>query len=435
MISVQDVLNTLNQRPSNVEESERLLNMLKVGAEAEKASAEIDKLEHEARRAEQEANKAAVDASLAKRQMRLQLISTLVAPLVPIAALLTVVATLYSSHQTLLEARRTEERKAVEAAKEKEQQEWESFASAFNDGGLERVLTRPSLILKLTRYSKMPEYRKQVALLSRSSFAAMKSSDTFKEAWSSIFGEVDDDNFDAVVFIAKSHRRTYEELVAECGKIDVPYDKLPEYKAYMLFRSVGPCVNALNRNAVLQAYASDPELAKKVVDLKDRTLSESIMVHLLSEAISVYLRSKANIGSGSKELDLSSITFNNANLDNVDFSKMRLSQTDIYISSVKGSLLTAPSERMTSYFRGTAWWEAGAIDQRTLGTLVANSYPGSAVQNINRSGQPADMFISEADYRKEIERLCTSKAPACSPACIKYGTEVPAKMPDTCSAQ
>lgn len=429
MVSVEDILGSLSQ-PSDSADAERLLNMLKVGAEVQKANAEIGKLEHEAKKAEQEASKAAVDAALASRQMRLQLISTLVAPLVPIAALLAVVATLYSSHQTLSETRSSDERRTREAAKDKEKLEWETFATTFNEGGLERVLTRPSLILKLSSYSKLPEYRKQLVLLSRSSFATMSSSDTFRETWSSIFGEVSDENFDTAVFVAKTHRRSYEEAVSECGKIIVPPDKFPEYQQ---FKSFGPCINALNRDAVIELYADEPETAKKVGLLKDRTLSESTIVYLLSEAISSYLRKNSGASPGGKELDISSMTFNNANLSNVDFSKMRLLQTDFFLSDVQGAILTAPTDKMTYSFRGTAWWEAAAIDQKVLGWLVANSYPGSSPQSFSRTGQAVTVAISEDQYRKEIGRLCTSQAPVCSPSCIKYGAEAPAKMQEVCS--
>jgi hypothetical protein len=84
---IQSLLMRLKDN-NDLTELERTLNLAKLHSE-------IQKLDSEKRKADEDAKKSAVDASLASKQLRHSLISSMLAPLVPLTSLATVIVTLY----------------------------------------------------------------------------------------------------------------------------------------------------------------------------------------------------------------------------------------------------------------------------------------------------------------------------------------------------
>jgi hypothetical protein len=113
---------------------------------------------------------------------------------------------------------------------------------------------------------------------------------------------------------------------------------------------------------------------------------------------------------------LKAISFTGVDLSEVDFSGFDLTETVLDSVTLKQAKLTPRAFGPALDIRYSAWWEASEIDPKALGLLIANHYPYTVPSEIYPSGD-----VEESTYRKEIERLCKPRRPACEPDSLIFG--------------
>jgi hypothetical protein len=407
-------------RPTDADNAEKSLTLLKLAAEAEKLEAEVDKAKHEARKIE-------VDASLASRQLRLSFLSAMTSQLVPLAALLTVAVTFYGSYQQSQQVRILEAAKVAADQAAQERLAWETFKGDFDRVSADDLYKRPTFVARLKAFVASGKHSSEVFDISRPLLGDLTSKSAFVEIWANTYKTVNSDNFANVIYIARTQRNRWFKIMQDCSIIPIPPNtSLSDNDAQGW--GMGPCFTGYRRNDVLQAYADKPELTKKIMELREQVIGTDSIIPFLSDAISAYLREDAK--TGVKQYDLSEITFSGSKLDGLDFSKSNLNQSRFFRTSVAGAILTGERSQMTNEFQETAWWEAAAIEESVLRDLITYAYPGSSTQRFYAVWSS----LTEDVYRRHIARLCTSRAVWCDKTCVRFGPSTE-PLTETCTSR
>jgi hypothetical protein len=400
-------------------DAEKLLSLFKLGAEAEKLEAEKNK-------ATQDAAKVAIDATLAAKQLGLSYLSTLTSQLVPLAALLTVAVTFYGSYQQNKQTREAEITKLAYEEQTRQRLEWEAYKNSFDNLSADDQYKKPTFVSRLKIFIASGKYASEISDIRTPLLGDFTNKSGFLEVWSNTFKELNEDNFQQVIDVARAQKNKYNRALLECGLIPIPPNSaIPIQKPWA---ALGPCVNSYPSELVAQAYNDKPELSKRVSVLRDQAFGQTYIMGFLSEKIGAYVKATST-AKNPKPYDLSEINLGGVNLDGVNFSKMNLSQTKFYQSSIKGAVLSLPTNKSSYDFQGTAWWEVASIDQTVLRFLIANSYPGSA-QHLYAA--PAFEAITEDRYKALVQGLCENKSGWCDKSCIKYDSSK--EVPPICSA-
>jgi hypothetical protein len=399
-VAAESIIGSLKER-SDDSQAERVLNMLKTNAEIEKYRAEKEK-------AEQDAAKARIDRTIAPKSLRLQYFTALLTPLVPLASILAVMATVYNTDQTNKQTRQLDHDKVERA-------QWDDYAKKFDNNSADALYRTPTFMLELSGWAAVPAYKKKVLFLSKALLSRISTYDAFIDVWKLLYEPLSDETFKDVVAIDKAHAETYDKVIDQCRKFKLP-------AALRAIRPVsgfwGICdPSSVNRRDLDDALGDAPD-HESILAAYDRTVDELRILDFASDKIAKFLKDQSPVGNP-KAYDVSFVTFRSANLDNVDFSKIKTDLTRFFISSVKGAVLTAsPPNRFTNDFIETDWWDAAKIDQAALSDLVDSSYPGSTSNPTFDS-----LTISKPDYLAKVKGLCTSQLPACSSDKLKYGPE------------
>ena len=399
--------------PAN--DAERNLNLLKIAAETEKLEAEKNKAKHEA-------DKIEIDASLASKQLRLSFLSTLTSQLVPLAALLTVGVTFYGAYQQNKQARIAEVAKAGLEEADRERRDWETFKGDFDRLSADDLYKRPTFIARLKAFVSSGKHASEISDISRPLLGDLTSKSAFTEVWANTYKNVNSNNFDSVIHVARAQRNKYFNIGQDCGGIPIPPNTIDVDRSWV---ALGPCYVGYSRDAIARAYADKPDLAKRVLEWRDQITGVNSIILFLSEQIAAYLKQASN--DGPKERDMSEIILYATNLDGIDFSKTNLNQTRFYLTSLKGAVLTGQTSQMSYDFPGTSWWEVASIDQAVLHYLIMNSYPGSDAQRYSSKNSSP----KEDEYRQAVRRLCMNQSAWCDKACVKFGASAD-PVPGSC---
>jgi len=379
-----------------------------------KLHSEIQKLDSEKRKADEDAKKSAVDASLASKQLRHSLISSMLAPLVPLTSLATVIVTLYIANTQTHVARDQAREKITEDRAIREEANWKAFEDDLNKSSADALYAAGTFVSRLRTFDASGNHRLQLSDINKQFMARLNSEYAFKDMWKIAIKNTTEENFETVVELARGKRYQFDRIVNDCAEIKVPPGKLPED---LLWNYLGACSPKYTQEELSKAIP-DPSLQRKISTLKESMNSVSSIQWFLGQEISNFVKKTSTIEKGGKPYDLSNVLFQGADFDGVDFSQMNLSQTVFASSTVNDAVLTAKS--MTYDFRGTPWWEAYIIDQAILPWVITYYFPYNPGMQL-----PGGYKITADEYRAKINRLCTEKMIACSRECLRFGQNKP----------
>jgi hypothetical protein len=389
-----------------------------------KTQAEIDKIT-------EETIKVRVDAALAPRLMRLQYRTAFYSTLVPLASILAILATVYTSNQTNRQLQDAETKKLQQEADLKDQDRWLKFEERFNNSTkADDLYKQPTFVLEFSSYARSAKFRENTLFLSKWLLGNVTTIDAFTELWSFLYEPLKTEQLPAVVAIDKTHLDAAFASVDKCKTFQLPASL---QKAADPFSYAGPCNASYTKADLSKAYPKDDPNLPRILALMDRTGNENLILDFVSRKISDLLRKTSPIGSP-QSYDLSNVAIRYSNVDGVDFSNANLANVSFFYATVKDAVFApTPPNTMTTDFFLTPWWKAAQIDPQTLAFLVANKYPNSDDEQFSADIPSVGLTISEDAYRADIKRLCKNNAPFCAPACIKFGRK-PKPVPDTCSA-
>ena len=413
---IQSLLTNLKDN-TDLATLERTLNLAKLHSE-------IQKLDSEKRQADEDAKKSAVDASLAAKQLRHSLTSSMLAPLVPLTSLATVMVTLYIANLQTQASRDQAREKTIEDRAIREEANWRAFEDDLNKSSADALYATGTFVSRLRAFDAGGNRKLQLKDLNKQFMARLSSDAAFIDMWKIAIRDTNADNFETIVDLARGKKYQFDRITAECAGIKIPPRTLPEDPFWSYLGACSPRYT----QAELQKAFSDPSLQRTVSSLRESMNSVNSIQWFLSTEIADFLRQTSTKDKGGKPYNLSNIAFINANLDGVDFSQMNLSQTLFFSSSVNGAVLTAKSQ-MTFDFRGTPFWEASVIDQAILPWLITYHFP------YNPTDQwPSGYKITLEEYSGKISKLCTGQMLACSQGCLRFGQNAVSIAAEKCAA-
>jgi Pentapeptide repeats (8 copies) len=412
---IQSLLTRLKGN-TDLAQLERTLNLAKLHSE-------IQKLDAEKRKADEDAKKSAVDASLASKQVRHSLTSSMLAPLVPLTSLATVIVTLYIANTQTHVARDQAREKSIEDRLIREEASWKAFEDDLNKSFADALYATGTFVSRLRTFDASDSHKLQLKDINKQFMARLSSDSAFKDMWKIAIKNTTEDNFETVVDLARGKKYQFDRIVADCAEIKIPPGTLSED---IVWNYLGACSPKYTQEEISTAI-SDPSLQRRVSTLRESMNSVSSIQWFLSLEIGNFLRKTSTREKGGKPYDLSNVTLHGADFDGVNFSQMNLSQTVFSTSTVNGAVLTAKT--MTYDFRGTPWWEADIVDQAILPWLITYHFPYNPAEQL-----PSGYKITADEYQAKIGRLCTEKMIACSQGCLRFG-QTQASMPvETCAA-
>lgn len=378
-----------------------------------KTTAEIEKMVVEKNKLAEDAKKVAVDASLAARQVRATQLSAIFAPLVPIASLLTVVATLLISNQQIHTSAQQALQKSEEDKAAREEASWNSFKTDLDKSSPDQLYSSATFVARLKAFYASGHHDAELGDIIKKLMLGVSSASAFKELWQIQIKSVNAGNFDSVLEVARAKKQAWDEVQTDCRQTPIPAGSLPED---LQWANLGACSPKYSNDDLRKAF-TDPVALKSLLTLKASMLNTSGVQNFLSQKISDYLREAYNKDKGARELDLSNILFGWANLKDVDLSKADLNQTTFGSTILEGAILTPKID--TYQFGDSTWWDAEKVAPSMLPYLVYYSYPRGANALL-----PSGYSISREKYVTNVKKLCTSNMKICSnDYCIRYGTE------------
>jgi hypothetical protein len=408
-----DLLLSQLKSPNSVEDAEKILA-------AAKTASEIRKLEAERIKAEQEAEKAKTDRQIAPRQLRYSFLGIIFGTLVPIASLGTVIVSLYNTReQTRLTLEQTIEKAEQDAAARNETR-WEAFEDKLDSAkGAEVLYSSPTFVARLRQFARDSRHSDDLREISKRLMLGLETSfPAFQDIWNLQIKDVTADSLQTAIELAKGAKSKNDQVVDDCKLITTlkPLTGDPIWTSY--FGVCSPQSSNDDIRSVLDK--SQLEQAMKLRGLRNDTASVQTLVSL---KLSDYLRKNYSTRDGAADIDLSSITFVNSDLDGVNFGKANLLQAVFDRTTLNGANLATDS--FTYDFRGSTWWDAAVINQTVLPWLIGNNYPYSLGEVL-----PQNYVVSLDQYKNDIERLCTSKMPICRPECLRFGAAAPPSPPE-----
>ena len=410
--AIESALTNL-KNSADLGEVERALNVIKI-------QSEIQKIDTDRIKAEQDTKKVAIDASLASKQQRHALLGSMVAPLVPLASLLTVIVTLFVSNQQIHITRNQALQKAEEDKIIREEANWKAFEDDISKSEPDVLYSSGVFASRLRGFSLIERRKLQLFDITKHFMIGLSSASAFQDMWKIAFKETNANNFDDVVELARAKKQQFDRLAADCNAIRFSSSSLAEDTTW---KYLGLCSPKYSVEDLVKENL-DSDTLQKVLSLKESTTHISTVQQFLGNQIADYIRVSSNKQNGVKDFDISNMSFVYANFDNVDFSKANLTQTILSTCSINGAILTPKA--VTYAFPGTPWWEVDSIDQKSLPYLLTYYYP-----EIPSVIYPTDYKITREQYERKIGKLCIGDKIFCSSKCLRFGS-APSSIPPEC---
>ena len=416
---VDTLLNTVISKLKPDDADAKTFETLKAAFEIEKARAEAGKTHADTAKVE-------LDTTLAKRQMRIAILSAMFAPLVPLASLLTVVVTLLVSAEQTRNANQLAIQKATDDKAAREEANWRAFQDEMDKSAQsspDKLFSTPTFLSKLRTFAASSKYSKEVSDIEFQLMSTVSSDIAFKQLWQLRFTDTNASNLSQVIDLARAKKHQFDSVSVDCKQIKIPANALPRDPTWSY---LGACSPRYSIDDLLNGL-TDATTVKSAISLRAAIQDLSSTEGFLSNQIGNFIRTYSNKKTGARQLDISNIVLTNVDLEDVDFSLMNLSQTTIFYSRLRGANLLSTA---TTYdFRGSTWWDADKIDQKILPYLIANLYP-----NNPDAIYPSGYQIAKDQYVSAISKLCTGQLKICSASCLRFGSE-PAPTAPECQLQ
>jgi hypothetical protein len=349
-----------------------------------------------------EAEKSASDTRNARRQLRLQVISSLSAILVPVVSLLALVGTIYIQGQQLKETQ-------AQNRTQQEDTQWRDFLNSLSkspDVFDSDVTVAP----RLRSFFHSTRYGDQARDISIRLMGRLTNAAGFRELYDLAFANVTPDGFSQILGIEREITATANDIESECANLTGHYN-LPAEADH------GLCTLAIP----VQDFTkfTGPEFPTRVLKLRQALQGSYAVEEFISPKIASYLRENYSVGAATPErrpLDLAQIVLANTELLNVDLSNADIQGTRFQNVNLSGSDLRTTRYLGVSFFV-SSWWDVKTIDQSLLDLLIEYQYPFfSPSFKYAPSLEP-----TRNHYSARIAELCQPMRAACKPENLKFG--------------
>jgi len=268
-----------------------------------KAAFEIEKARAEASKTNADTAKVELDTTLAKRQLRIAVLSAMFAPLVPLASLLTVIVTLIVSSEQMRSANQLAIQKAADDKTAREEDTWKKFQDQIDNKLPDQLLSEPSFLSRIRGYASSDKYSKDLSDIEFQLMSLVSSDIAFKQLWRLRYTGTDQSNITQVLDLARAKRQQFDKTAVSCGQIKMPTTVPKDAWSYY-----GACSPKLSLDDMSSAL-TDPATLKAAITLKASLQDLGTTLNFLSGEISNYIKTQSNKTTGPKKLDISNVLF------------------------------------------------------------------------------------------------------------------------------
>ena len=227
-----------------------------------------------------EAEKSGSEAKNARRQLRLQSITSFSSILVPIVSLLALVGTIYIQGQQL---RETQQQNSAQL----EDTQWRDFLTTLR-ASKDLFESDVTVAPRLRSFFHSTRYGDQAKDISIYIMGRLTSPAGFEDLYSIAFGDVSPDVFPEVLDVARALYNTRAVVVSECRDLSSQY-KLPN-EAYL-----GLCTREISPTDLAKALGTS--FPQRGFELRQAEFALNDEMIFMSEKIGSYLRSNYGVNS------------------------------------------------------------------------------------------------------------------------------------------
>jgi hypothetical protein len=399
---------------------EQIDKLLDTALQTANASGTLDDLNKAAdiAKAAAEAGKARADTANSSAQIRLESWKSFATFLVPVVSFLTIAFTVYMQYLQLQETQR-----------QNEATQWREFlTSVSKKRSPNTAQSDPTFAPRLRSFFSSPTYKDQAISISKRMMGGIASDAGFKDLFGVTFVTIGATTLPDVVEIGQLLYSNLSSLYAECAAFvddldDAIRRKLPETYASL---SAGICAPTIPERAI-KDLGLNLQQSQKLSQLRRDLAAFESEVRFLSEKLGDLLRANYFVGSppAKATIRLNRVYILSADLSNVDFSSFDISDTVIDNAILKGAKLTPKVYGHFLDIRGSAWWEASAIDHDALKGLITDYFPYYNMEE----DFPENTDVNMEHYRQRILALCIPLQSFCAPDRLPFGKKRPPNSP------
>jgi hypothetical protein len=355
---------------------------------------ELDKISSIAR-ATAEARKAEIDAKNATKILSNEFWKTWTSLLIPIASLLTVLATVYIQNKQLLLTRQ-----------QIEDTEWRDFLGSMRNSQ-NSAISDVTFVPRLKSFLPSETYGAQAVDVGKRLMGNLTDKAGFDDLYDTLFPVEKDITLHDITDILKNLQRTDAYLQTACSPVDPVLSTPPEFSSW------GYCVDTITDEQAL-SYLKNYGGKDVVMQARKNSFATTYEEKKLSNEIaSIIKRQTSKNGFDLSGLvfeygDFSSVNFSSSDLTNSSFDNCDLSMTEV-----------TPGKSLNTDFNTSNWWDAKAISRTILEDLIANRFPGFF------KGEEIHVHkgFSQDYYLQQINRLCRVDELDCSKLLKPYKEE------------
>jgi uncharacterized protein YjbI with pentapeptide repeats len=348
-----------------------------------------------------EAKKARADAQTQAKQIHLEQLKSWSTLLVPIASLLTLLATIviqaYQLHQQL-----------QTTAQQNEDTDWRALITTLG-AGADKYASDITVSSRLKTFLSSDRYGEQAYDLTIRVLGNLTNFGTFQELFAATVTPARTNNSKTVLSIARTLSATKNSFESECHGTA---SELPSLSADLYFGACDVRLSDTNLAGAMRTAKLNSTRTRSLVELRRSYLAVLREADFVGQSAGDVLRKEHGVDNASRSnqpLDLSYITLRGADLSAVDFSSFIMTNTSLEFSKLDKSVLT-PLKLDGLEFNDSNWWDVNKIDQNLLRASIQNRYPYYADWI---SDYPMG-DVTKDYYEKRVKALCNSPDDFCN---------------------
>jgi uncharacterized protein YjbI with pentapeptide repeats len=366
-------LSTINQN-SSLDDLDKVSSIAKAAAEAKKADLETKN---------------------AGRILSIEFWKTLTGIFIPIASLLTVVATVYiQSRQLMLTSHQIEDT------------QWRDFLDSIRKTQ-NVAISDVTFVPRLKSFLRSETYGLQATDVGKRLMGNLTDKPSFDDLFDTLFPHGANFTLADITDILKNLHRTDLSIEAACNPID-PTLHIPSE-----FNPWGYCVNIITDEQALGFLKNYAGREAVMQARKNGSATESEEKRLYGTVASL-LKERAD----KSEVDLTDLVFDGGDFSSVDFSLSDLSGSQFNACNLSMAQVT-PIASLNTNFNTSNWWDARTISRPILEKLITDSFPG------NYKGEVLHVLkgFNQEYYSEQVKRLCRADGFDCSTSSIPYNRD------------
>jgi hypothetical protein len=345
-----------------------------------------------------ETHQAETDSANSRKTAFGQLLGSIPSILVPLAALATVITTVWIQNNQIDLSRQ-----------QLEDTQWRTFLESVSKSQ-NSAISDVTFVPRLKTFLRSELYKDQVIDVAKRLLGQLTDRPGFDDLFNVVFPANSTSSINDMKDVLKSLSRTDVAIKLACNPTDQTFKDL---QFPVTLYEWGLCDGGLKDDQVigyLKTYPGKDKLVQARRDSFTTSDEEAEVSKRLSSVVRAFL-----VNNKGKDVDLSGVIIERADFSGVDLSLVDLTGASCDLCDFTGALLT-PAKSEGFQPNRSNWWEADTIDKTLLNRFISEAYPGYYDYEIIY----ANKNFNKDYYVSKVMRLCSEVNIVCNSQELKF---------------